>query len=172
MALSHSWMVPSPLPMARVVLSGLNATEVTVPVGLVKVAIWSSVAVSHNWTVPSPRPAARIASSGLNATELTAPAEPLSRTARVGVVRQLHGEGRPHNQTPSALPAARVAPSGLNATELTGPVGAAGRLRPGRWLATSHNRALASAPPVARVVPSGRNATDLTGPVGPVSAAI
>src|SRR6478752_1530217 len=82
--------------------------------------------MSHSCTVPSPLPAARVSPSGLNTTELTAPAGPLSRAAEVGEVRQLHGVGRPHNQTPSALPAARVAPSGLNATELTGAVGPVG----------------------------------------------
>src|SRR5215475_6760968 len=102
--------------------------------------------MSHTWTVPSPLPAARVSPSGLNATESTGPAESVSRAAEVGEVRQLHGAGNSHNQTPLALPAARVAPSRLNATELTGAAGPVGRLPPERWVATSHNRTLASAP--------------------------
>ena len=69
-ATSHNRTVPSPLPVARVLPSGLNATESTAPVWPVRgFLLWRWVATSHNRTVPSPLPLARVLPSGLNATE-------------------------------------------------------------------------------------------------------
>ena len=70
MATSHSRTVPSPLPLARVLPSGLNATESTGPVWPVSgPPIGRPVATSHSRTVPSALPLARVLPSGLNATE-------------------------------------------------------------------------------------------------------
>src|SRR6476619_3261327 len=71
----HSRIAASPLPLARVVPSGLNATDWTAPV-------WSSgspmgwwVATSHSRSVSSlALPLARVVPSGLNATDATYPA--------------------------------------------------------------------------------------------------
>ena len=108
--------------------------------------------MSHSRMVPSPLPVARVLPYGLNATELTGPTGPRS-TATGEEGTQL--VAKPQNQTPVALPATRVVPSGLNATELTRPVGLVRRLPPGRWVATSHSRTLASVVAVARVLVSG-----------------
>ena len=69
-ATSHSRTVPSPLPLASVVPSGLNATEPTGPVWPVSGApIGRWVATSHSRTVSSAPPLASVVPSGLNATE-------------------------------------------------------------------------------------------------------
>ena len=80
-ATSHSRTVPSPppgtpspLPLARVLPSGLNATELTFPAWPVRgLPICRRVAAFHSRTVPSSLPLARVLPSGLNATELTTP---------------------------------------------------------------------------------------------------
>src|SRR6516225_8205378 len=63
----------SELPLAKVLRSGLNATELTGPVWPVRAAICWWVATSHNWTLPPAPPLARVVPSGLNATEKTGP---------------------------------------------------------------------------------------------------
>src|SRR5215472_8947616 len=67
-------MLLSSLPAARVLPSGLNATELTELVVVTGRRGWR-VARSHNRTLPSWLPAARVLPSGLNATELTEPVE-------------------------------------------------------------------------------------------------
>src|SRR5260221_676732 len=67
-----------PLPGAGVLPSGLNATDITGPVGPVSglpTGWW--VATSHNCAVPSLLPKATVAPSGLNATEVTFPEDPV-----------------------------------------------------------------------------------------------
>ena len=117
-ATSHSRTVPSSLPLARVLPSGLNATEQTASVWPVSgLPIGWPVATSHNRTVPSSLPLARVLPSGLNATETTLPVWPVSGLPIWRPVATSHSR-----TVPSALPLARVLPSGLNATELTAPV--------------------------------------------------
>ena len=71
-ATSHNRTVPSSLPVARVLPSGLNATDQTAPACAVRgLPIWRWVATSHNRTVPSSLPVARVLPSGLNATDQT-----------------------------------------------------------------------------------------------------
>src|SRR6516225_3910489 len=65
--------VPSELPLAKVLRSGLNATELTGPVWPVRAAICRRVATSHRMAVPLLLPVARVVPSGLNATEVTPP---------------------------------------------------------------------------------------------------
>jgi hypothetical protein len=71
-------MVLSVLPEARILPSGLNATEVTEPAAPVRGwPMGLPVAASHSLIVPSALPEARSFPSGLNATELTEPAAPV-----------------------------------------------------------------------------------------------
>ena len=72
-ATSHNRTVPSASPVARVLPSGLNATQSTEPVLLRERPIGWRVGTSHNCTVSSAAPLARVLPSGLNATESTAP---------------------------------------------------------------------------------------------------
>src|SRR5262249_18285025 len=75
---SHNHTVPAPpslVPAARVLPSGLNATEVIGPPGpltMSGVPTGRWVATSHNRTLPSSLPAARVLPSGLDGTEVTA----------------------------------------------------------------------------------------------------
>ena len=79
LATSHSRTVLSPLPLARVLPSGLNATEKTLPVWPVSGAPTGRwLATSHSRTVLSSLPLARVLPSGLNATESTVSVWPVS----------------------------------------------------------------------------------------------
>ena len=106
----------SSLPLARVLPSGLNATELTPSVWPVSGCADLTVA-GH---IPQPHrlvalPLARVLPSGLNATDVDG----------IGVAgeRRRRPDGwlaTSHSRTVlSSLPLARVLPSGLNATELT-----------------------------------------------------
>ena len=75
-ATSHSLMVLSALPEAKILPSRLNASELTsVYLNVVEcpsnVAILLPVAISHTWMVPSklPLPEAKVLPSGLKAIE-------------------------------------------------------------------------------------------------------
>ena len=152
--------------MARVLPSGLNATELTQSVWPVS-GVPDLAAAGH---VPQPHravaalPLARVLPSGLNATELTVPVWPVSGRADLAVAGHVP---QPHRAR-RRLPVARVRPSGLNATEVTASVWPVSGDAVWRWLATSHSRTVSSAPPVARVLPSGLNATESTESVWPV----
>src|SRR5262249_56502189 len=95
--------VPSLLPAARVLPSGLNATDVTGPPGplMTGVPIGRWVAGSHNRTPPSSLPAARVLPSRLKATELTL-VGPVVSGPPVG----RGGAGPDKRALPSLLPAA------------------------------------------------------------------
>src|SRR5215467_7418420 len=81
----HNRTVASPLPLARVLPSGLNATELTNPSGPVRgPPIGWRVATFHNTIVVSPKPVARVVLSGLNATDQTPPPWPVRRGAPIG----------------------------------------------------------------------------------------
>src|SRR5262249_23029459 len=67
----HKRIVLSQLPLARVLLSGLNATEATTSVWPVRVAVVWPVFTSHNRAVLSWLPLAKVLPSRLNATEVT-----------------------------------------------------------------------------------------------------
>src|SRR6266699_354565 len=75
MAGFHSRAVPAASAVARVLPSGLNATEYTAIAPTVSDAppTCSLVATFHSRAVPSAPPVARVVPSGLNATEYTAP---------------------------------------------------------------------------------------------------
>ena len=159
-ATSHNRTVPSSPPLARVLPSGLNATDKTWPVWPVRgsPAGWP-VATSHSRTVPSSLPLARVLPSGLNATD----------EDQAGVA----GEGRadragrwPRPTTAPCHPRRRwpaVLPSGLNATR-EDPAGVAGDVEgPPTGLAGGHVPQTApcqSSPALARVLPSGLNTTE------------
>src|SRR5215472_3646149 len=75
---SHNRTVPSWLPVARVLPSGLNATDQTPPACAMRgLPIWRWVATSHSRAVPSWPPVARVLPSGLNATDQTSPGRPV-----------------------------------------------------------------------------------------------
>ena len=77
-ATSHSRTVPSTLALARVLPSGLNATEVTEPVWPVReLPACRPAATGHNRTGPFMLPLARVLPSGLNATETITEYTPL-----------------------------------------------------------------------------------------------
>src|SRR5262249_58345412 len=75
LVMSDNQTAPSPLPLARVVPSGLNATDSMLAVGPVR---GRRGAMSHSRTVPSMLPLARVLPPGLNATELTALLRPVN----------------------------------------------------------------------------------------------
>src|SRR5215472_10235171 len=148
----------SALPMARVLPSGLNATEVIRPVWPVRGAPTGRlVARSHTRTVWSGLVLARILPSGLNATEVIGPTGPV----RAVICRWA---ATSHNKmVPVSLPVARVLPSGLNATEMAGLVLLV--KRPGLlWHAhgppARSRTKMPSALPLASVVRFGLNATE------------
>ncbi len=104
---------PSSPPVAKVVPSGLNATDVTSREGPVKVARDTPTLVSQRRTVPSLLPVAR---GGAVRTEG-------QRLDRLGVTGEggvrLAGLHVPQAYGPPPPPTARVLPSGLNATVST-----------------------------------------------------
>ena len=75
---SHSRTVPSPLPLANMLPSGLNATLLTQDVCPVSVSIDCPVTASHSRTVLSSLPLASMAPSGLKATLLISAVCPMS----------------------------------------------------------------------------------------------
>ena len=70
-ATSHSMIVLSRLPVARVLPSGLNATDATPCACPVSVAVILPLATSHSLTVLSRLAEASVLPSGLNVTERT-----------------------------------------------------------------------------------------------------
>src|SRR5690242_13171133 len=148
-------MLPSPLPVARVLPSGLKATEFTgAPApGLSGVPVGWGVATSHNDTVLSLLPGGRVFPLGAEATGAAGP-----------VRGPLTGwwVAMSHNRTlPSLLAMARVLLSGPNATELMLVWPLMRRLPIAFWVAAFHIHTVPPAPPPARVLPSGLNATEL-----------
>jgi hypothetical protein len=70
--MSHNRTLPSLLPVARILPSGLSAIEETWPASTVKGGpAGRRVATSHNRTVPSVSPVASVLPSELNATQVT-----------------------------------------------------------------------------------------------------
>jgi len=73
-AMFHSWIVLSPLPVARVRPSGLKATEETpsCPIrGWTGGMGWAGSVTFHNSSSPSMLPKASVRPSGLNVTDVT-----------------------------------------------------------------------------------------------------
>ena len=152
---------------ARVLPSGLNATEQTAPVWPVNaLPIRRSVATSHNRAPLSARlPLARVLPSGLNATEPTGPVWPARESPIWRWVATSHSRTR-------AIVAAggqglavraerhRVTPAG-GAGEAVADLAAGGHIpQPHRV-----------SPAAARILPSGLNATEKTGPLWPARTA-
>ena len=171
--------VPLPLlplaPTARVVPSGLNATESAVLPLPVVLASRAADGRLHSVSVPPLLPAARVVPSGLNATDPTR--VPVSAVRSWLIWRGWAGLLMSHSVTvPPSLalaPAARVVPSGLNATEypkLPLPM-VRGWLIWRRWAGSLrlHSVTVPTMPvsppprvPTARVFPSGLNASEYT----------
>src|SRR5262249_22646962 len=117
-SLNERWLLPA----AKVLPSGLNATEPTM-LPPWRVARISPVRTSQSLTVWSSPPDANVLPSGLNATDSTGWRRPL-RVAVSSPVVTSHTWTTPRCGSPlrhALPPAARVLPSGLNATEPTGP---------------------------------------------------
>src|SRR5262249_10151659 len=107
LATSHSLIVWSALPVARVLPSGLKATELSQSVCPVRVAVRWPVATSHNLRAVPP-PEASVLPSGLKDRKST---KPLRLRVRV-----FWPPGTLQNVTLfSTLPVATDLPSGLNA---------------------------------------------------------
>src|SRR5207249_1365697 len=107
----HNRTVPSPLALARVLPSGLNATEQTRPVPAAGGApVGRPAAACHTRAASAPRAAAAVSPRGRRAPS-AAPLEP-ARGWPIGrrVVTS-------HSCKAVLVPLARVLPSGLNATE-------------------------------------------------------
>src|SRR5262249_31783510 len=107
------WASYPPLPAANVLPSGLKHTQLTQPVGTLRVERSVPVAASQVFTVPSWLPEASVRPSGLNATPRTSLLCPRRVTRWVPVATS-------HNFTVvSSLAEARVLPSGLKVTAET-----------------------------------------------------
>src|SRR5215472_1645564 len=148
-------MVLSSLPLARLLPSGLKATERTLPCSECPVRVRSSAPVetSHSFIVLSIPPLARVFPSGLKATAL------IKVDCHVRVRNTTPVESSHNFIVMSQLPLARIFPSGLKTTVVMNfecPV----RVRNSAPVETSHNFISPSQPPLARVFPSGLKATD------------
>src|ERR1035438_4652328 len=154
----HSWMVPSPFPVASPLASGLMATALTPPVlrAVSGAPVWCCVATFHSSVDPSLSAVAIVVPLALKVRAATEFPVAMARPAWFWVATF-------HSRTfPSSPPVARILPSGLNASVFTAAELAVTAEPASCWLATSHSWTFPSLLATASSVPSGLNATAST----------